>query len=138
MIPRVLLDTGPLVALLASDDLFHETCVEQLHSLAPPLLTTWPVLTEAAWLLRSHQQAIQQMMIWINAGTIKTASVGDEAASWVAAFSRKYRNVGPQLADASLVYIAEREDLDTVFTLDRADFNVYRFRRNRRFRLLPN
>ena len=42
-----------------------------------------------------------------------------------------------QLADAALVYLAEREGLDTVFTLDRRDFSVYRFSRNRSFHLLP-
>jgi predicted nucleic acid-binding protein len=137
MIPRVLLDAGPLVALLAPDDAWHERCVQQLHELAPPFLSTWPVLVEAAWLLRSHPDAVQQMFVWMTTGTIALPPLGDEAAPWIAAFLRKYRKLQPQLADASLVYLAEREDIDTIFTLDRRDFEVYRFGRNRRFRLLP-
>src|SRR5437867_3773244 len=113
MVSRVLLDTGPLVALLAADDLWHAPCAGQLHSLAPPLLTTWPVLTEAAWLLRTHPQAIQQMMLWVTTGTIKLPPIGDEASPWIAAFFRKYGKIQTQLADASLVYLAERDDLDT-------------------------
>ena len=137
MIPRVLLDTGPLVALLASDDARHDQCVKQLHSVVPPLITTWPVLTEACWLLRSRSEALQQMMVWTTTGMITVPPIGDEAGSWIATFFRKYRKLEPQIADASLVYLAERDDLGTVFTLDRRDFAVFRFGRNKRFRLLP-
>lgn len=137
MISRVLLDTGPLVALLAADDAWHEACVKQLESILPPMITTWPVLTEAAWLLRSHPQAIQQMMFWVVDGTIDVHPIGDEAAPAIAAFLRKYERIGAQLADATLVYVAESEGLHAVFTLDRRDFNIYRYARNRRLRIVP-
>ena len=55
----------------------------------------------------------------------------------MAGFLRKYRSLHPQIADASLVYLAEREGLDAVFTLDRRDFLVYRLSGNRRLNLLP-
>lgn len=50
----------------------------------------------------------------------------------------RYRKLGPQLADAALVHLAEREGLDTVFTLDRRDFSVYRLSGNRSLHLLPD
>jgi predicted nucleic acid-binding protein len=50
---------------------------------------------------------------------------------------RKYRDLRPQLADVSLVHLAGRESIDTVFTLDRRDFNVYRTAAGKRLRLLP-
>jgi uncharacterized protein len=50
---------------------------------------------------------------------------------------QRYRNLNAQLADAALVHLAERERLDTVFTLDRRDFSVYRFSGNRSFSLFP-
>ncbi len=46
-------------------------------------------------------------------------------------------DIGVQLADASLVYLAERDQIDTVLTLDRRDFSIYRFGNNRSFTLLP-
>ena len=62
----------------------------------------------------------------------------DGAVSWVAGFLVRYSSVGAQVADAALVYLAEREGIDTIFTLDRRDFSVYRTPRNRALRLLPS
>jgi predicted nucleic acid-binding protein len=59
----VLIDTGPLVALLAQDDAEHHRCVEQSRALAKPFLTTWPILTEAAWLLRNQEFAIPKLLV---------------------------------------------------------------------------
>jgi predicted nucleic acid-binding protein len=49
----------------------------------------------------------------------------------------RYAGLRPQLADASLVYLAERENINTIFTLDRRDFVVYRTTRKRAFRIIP-
>jgi uncharacterized protein len=137
VISRVLLDTGPLVALLALNDVWHEKCVEQLKELAPPLLTSWLVLAEADWLLRTHPVAIQQMLSWVHSGMLRILPIGEEAIPWTMTFLRKYQKLKPQVADATLVYLAEVEDTDTVFTLDRRDFSAYRFGTNRSFRILP-
>ena len=135
MIARVLLDTGPLVALLAGDDLWHEVCTEQLRDIALPLLTTWPVLAEADGLLRSHPQAVQQMLQWVHSEMITLLPIGEEAMPRIGAFLRRYRKA--QIADATLAYLAEEFDTETIFTLDRRDFATYRFGRNRSFRMLP-
>lgn len=50
---------------------------------------------------------------------------------------KRYSGMPPKLADAALVYLAEREGIHTIFTLDRRDFSIYRFGRNRKFRLIP-
>ena len=137
MTGRVLVDTGPLVALFFRRDAHHQACVEQLRLLSPPLLTCWPVITEAAWLLRRHPPAVRQLLGAFPAGLLRLLTLEEEAAAWIAGFLRRYQSLGAQLADAALVYLAEREDTDQVFTLDRRDFSVYRFGRNRRLRLLP-
>jgi len=68
---------------------------------------------------------------------IQLRPIGDEAIPWMMTFLRKYQKLKPQIADASLVYLAEVEDTETVFTLDRRDFSAYRFGNNRSFRILP-
>jgi predicted nucleic acid-binding protein len=40
-------------------------------------------------------------------------------------------------ANATLVHLAKRESLPTVFTVDHADFDTYRIEGRRRFRVLP-
>lgn len=134
---HVLVDTGPLVAIVSRRDAHHQVCVDQLRALRPPLLTCWPVLTEAAWLLRHEPSAIQRLLNSAETGFIKLLSFDEETPAWLATFLRRYRKLGAQLADGCLVYLAERENIDAIFTLDRRDFSVYRFKRNKSFQLLP-
>jgi predicted nucleic acid-binding protein len=56
---------------------------------------------------------------------------------WIATFMRRYRRFKPQLADAALIHLAERENLDVIFTLDRRDFSVYRLSSGRSLQILP-
>lgn len=137
MIARILVDTGPLVAILSSRDQYHEVCVEQLRELSPPLLTCWPVITEVVWLLRDHPTAVQKLLGSFNGGFLHLLDFDEEAMPWIAAFLRRYQNIRSQLADAALVYLADREGIERVFTLDKRDFTLYRLRRNRRFQLFP-
>ena len=134
---RVLVDTGPLVAVFSPSDAHHATCVKQLHEIRPPLFTCWPVITEAAWLLRQRPASIQQLLACFDTGIFRLLTLGDEAPAWIARFLERYRQIGAQVADAALVYLAERDGMETVFTLDRRDFLIYRLSRNRTLRLLP-
>lgn len=134
----VLLDTGPLVAILAPHDCHHESCVESLTRIALPLLTCWPVLTEAAWLLRNDRAAIREMLAGVERGEL---AILELAVADLAAINRlllKYDDLKPQLADVALVHLAEREGLDTVFTLDRRDFSIYRLKGKKAWRLIPD
>ena len=132
-----LVDTGPLVAIASARDQHHQICVNQLRLLQPPLLTCWPVITEAAWLLRHHGSAVERLLGSFDVGLLKMLMLDDQAPSWLAAFLRRYRTMGAQIADGALVYLAERERIDTLFTLDRRDFSVYRLGNGRSLRILP-
>jgi predicted nucleic acid-binding protein len=133
----VLVDTGPLVAILSLNDTHHRVCLEELRRLSPPLLTCWPVITEAAWLLRSEVTGIQRLFTSFHQGFLRLLDLGQEAMPYLSDFLFRYRNLGAQLADAALVCLAEREGIDTVFTLDRRDFCVYRLQTGRSMRILP-
>ncbi len=134
---RVLIDTGPLVAIISELDQHHDQCVKQLKELTPPLLTCWPVITEAAWLLRKDLAAVQRMLAGLDVGLFELLPLDEEAGPWLSNFVTQYANLGVQLADACLVYLAEREGIETIFTLDRRDFTVYRFGKNKSFTLTP-
>ena len=137
MIARTLIDTGPLVAILHAEDASHDECTEQLRHLQMPLLTCWPVLTEAAWLLRDNPQAVQELLLQSHTGVFRILTLDNSAMLWIAAFLRKYRKLKPQIADAALMYLADRENLDTIFTLDRRDFSIFRLSGGRRVQILP-
>jgi uncharacterized protein len=134
---RVLVDTGPLVAILSSEDLYHEVCVSTLKDLSGPLLSCWPVLTEVAWLLRRYPHVIQQLLKSLGNGFLHLLPLASEDAKRIGATMLKYENIRPQLADACLVYLAERERIETIFTLDQRDFSIYRRGRKRPFRIIP-
>lgn len=134
---RVLIDTGPLVAVMSQTDSFHHLCTETLASLSPPLGTCWPVLTEAAWLLRSQPAALEKLFEAFDAGVFEMLLLDGDADEPIAQFMRRYRSVGAQLADAAIMYLADRENIRTVFTLDRRDFSVYRLKRNRAVKIIP-
>jgi predicted nucleic acid-binding protein len=134
---RVLVDTGPLVAILSRADEHHERCVEALRELPGPLFCCWPVVTEAAWLLREHPRAVQQLLKSLSSGFVELLPLSSLEADGVAGVLKKYADLRPQLADACLVYLANRDGIDTIFTLDRRDFSVYRSARRKPFRMVP-
>ena len=134
---QVLVDTGPFVALLRPDDANHVICTEQARVLRRPFLTSWPVLTEAAWLLRDIPDGVSRLLLMIQEGLILPLDLDAVALPWLITFMEKYRDLGVQLADASLCFLAERERIHRIFTLDRRDFTVYRIRQNQPVVILP-
>ena len=134
---RILVDTGPLVAILSQEDEFHATCVNALRDMPGPLLSCWPVITEAAWLLRSSPRAVQQLLRSIDGRFLELLPLAGTEAEAIAATMQRYADIHPQLADAALVYLAQRKQIETIFTLDRRDFSIYRLGRKRTFRIVP-
>jgi predicted nucleic acid-binding protein len=134
---RAVADTGPLVAVVRSHEKAHKKCAATLKTFRPPLLTCWPVLTEAAWLLRKEPGGMQAIGGLIESGLVKLVELEETALAWIIAFMDRYASVKAQLADAALMYIAEREGIDTLFTLDRWDFSIYRTTDGRALANLP-
>lgn len=137
MTPRVLVDTGPIVAILAESDTHHDRCVEQLKDLRSPLLTCWPVVTEAAWLLRSYPVAISRLLSSLKGEPFQLLGLGENDLAGIATILARYKSIGLQLADASLVHLANRERIDTIFTLDYCDFGIIRLAGGRKAHLVP-
>jgi len=133
----LLVDTGPIVAILLESDEHHEACVEQLRHIGGPLLTCWPVITEAAWLLRLYPRAIRRLLSSCNGRPFELVPLSATDLPGIAAILSKYESLGIQLADASLVHLANREGIDLMFTLDRRDFGVLRLAHGKRLRLIP-
>lgn len=124
----ILTDTGPLVALLDADDPSHVACVAAAQSLPTgPLLTTWPCFTEAMYLLGEVGGYPYQAALWSlqTTGRIVLLDLTREEMDRMAALMEKYQDTPMDLADASLVAVAESRSLRRVFSID-SDFFIYR------------
>ena len=132
----VLMDAGPLIALLHRDDIHHARCVETLHKIRSPLMTVWPVLTEAMYLLNFSWTAQEALWEWIETGVLGILPLEKEDAPRMKELMKKYRDLPMDFADAALVRVAERERIRMVFTLDHRDFQLYRPLKIGRFSLI--
>lgn len=134
---RVLIDTGPLVALFCADDPHHHDCLRQFDLLHRPPVVSWPVLTEVVWLLRKTPNAIDQLFRLLDESLVQIVELDEHAASWIRRFMHRFEDIEPDLADATLVYLAERLEISSIFTIDRRDFAIYRTSDDRALTIVP-
>lgn len=124
----VLVDTGPIVALLSRRDRYHHWAVEVWDSVAPPLLTCEAVLSEAVFLLRTVSEAGAEVLEMVQRGVIRVPFQLEPEAPAVQKLMRKYGNVRMDLADACLVRMTEIHTDSVVMTIDEEFRSVYRRR----------
>jgi predicted nucleic acid-binding protein len=132
----ILVDAGPLVAIIHADDRHHQECKEALTKIRGSLATVWPVFVEAMYLLNFSFRAQEALWKLLESGALRLMPLDQADAARMRELMSKYRDLPMDLADAALVHVAEREGFRTVFTLDRRDFSVYRVGRER-FKLVP-
>ncbi|HEX2831058.1 MAG TPA: hypothetical protein VHP37_32285 [Burkholderiales bacterium] len=136
----VLVDSGPLIALFAVDDRHHQRFDERVSSLSAEglrLLTTWPCIVEASYLLVSPQR--YEMLHWVELGGVvvypfEPHNLGD-MVKWMQQYSRKTKRE-MDLADASLYWLANETGVTEILTTDVADFSRYRLPDGQAFTLL--
>ncbi|HEY5878802.1 MAG TPA: PIN domain-containing protein [Nakamurella sp.] len=133
-----LTDAGPLVALIDADEADHQICTQSLRTLTLPLLTTWPAFTEAMYLLGRAGGAAGRQALWrlLLTGRLEVAELSWASIERSAELMTKYADRPMDLADATLVALAEARGLRRVFTLD-DDFRIYRIHGRIRFELVP-
>jgi predicted nucleic acid-binding protein len=73
----------------------------------------------------------------VRSGAIMLAPIESSELPQIHTLMSRYADRPMDFADATLVYLAKREVLSTVFTVDPADFDTYRIEGRRRFRVLP-
>jgi uncharacterized protein len=130
----ILLDTGPIVALLDPADHSHGPCVEILKTISEPLATTVPVLTEAFHLLTPGSRGAANLIHFVADGGLALCFLDAVLLDRAFELMQQYADLPMDLADASLVATAEATNLHKIFTIDRRDFSAYRIRRGHRLR----
>ena len=122
---QVILDTGPLVALVDARDRHHSWALRWWGATEPPLLTCEAVLSEACFLLDQTRAGSSAVFEMLRRRAVALAFHLDEHLAEVQVLREKYADVPMSVADASLVRMAEVHDRSPVLTLD-ADFRRYR------------
>lgn len=133
-----LTDAGPLIALIDAGETAHNRCRRALEGLAFPLLTTWPAFTEAIYLLGRAAGWPGQEALWrmVERRVLVLADIDHALVSRSADLMRRYQDHPMDLADATLVALAEARDIREIFTLD-SDFKTYQLGGKRYLNVIP-
>lgn len=133
----LLIDAGPLVAIMRESDDRRADCVRVLKSLREPIATVWPVVTEAMYLLGSSWRVQDGLWEQIISGRLVLLPLEPADLERMRELMRKYQDLPMDHADAALVCVAEREKIARIFTIDRRDFERYRPKGIGHFTILP-
>ncbi len=133
----IIIDTGPLVALLNRSDGAHAWVLKQMQGMSTPFITCEAVLSEASYLTRNLKGARAALMEMIGENFLRIGmAVQDHHVSLLAMINR-YDSVPMSVADACIVRLAELYPNSSVFTLD-GDFSIYRKNGRQVIKLITN
>jgi predicted nucleic acid-binding protein len=124
-VKQVIVDAGPIVALLNARDEFHAWSRTTMGTIEPPMLTCEAVLAEASYLVRKLRGGSEAVLDLVTRGVIEVPFRVDGELLALRTLLARYASVPMSLADACLVRMAETRPHANVLTLD-ADFRVYR------------
>lgn len=117
-------DTGPLVAYLNRNDPYHAWALALMKQVRSPMLTTEPVVTEAAYFLRADRLDVDPLFQLLERDAIRLDLQIAEHWPRLRILMTRYNQM--DLADASIVVLSERCTRSQVLTVDRTDFSIYR------------
>ncbi len=136
-VANALIDTGAILALLDRSDRWHDACVEAFRQLRLPLLTSEAVLTEVFHLAGDTRTEMEAAWKFVRSGALVLGTIEDAELTHLHGLMSRYWDRPMDFADATIVYLAKRESLSVILTVDQADCATYRSDGNRQFRVLP-
>ena len=132
---KILIDSGPLIALFDGNDKYHTASVAFIKSNNSELITTLASLTETLHLLDFNRRAQIDFLEWVNAGAVTLENITANDLGKIKELTIKYADLPMDFADACLVFLAEKLNIHTIATIDR-DFNIYRIQGKKPFTTL--
>lgn len=126
----ILVDAGPLIALFSVDDKHHQHYDDLVKDLSPHglrLLTTWPCVVEASYLLNPPNR--YELLEWIELGGITVIPFSSDNLGSVIESMKSYTEFGKRemdFADATLYWLATETGIKEIMTVDERDFSRYR------------
>jgi predicted nucleic acid-binding protein len=132
-----LIDTGAIIALLDRNDRWHSRCADAIRQLRLPLLTSEAVLTELFHLIGDTCYEVDAAWKFIRSGALVLGAIEDAEMGQLQILMSRYRDRTMDFTDSTLVFLAKRESIATILTVDHADFETYRIEGKRRFHVGP-
>ncbi|MBF0259892.1 MAG: PIN domain-containing protein [Desulfamplus sp.] len=132
---KILIDSGPLIALFDASDKYHHEAVKFIKSNQYPLLTTLASITETLHLLDFNRNAQIDFIEWIHRGAVEIVNIANGDFGRIKELTKKYRDLPMDFADSCLVYLAEKLNVNTIATIDR-DFSIYRIQGKKKFKTI--
>ncbi len=131
----IIADSGFWVAIANRKDAHSQRALEVVEVLSEPLVTTWPVVTEATHLLTKHAGIVvsTRFLEMIFSGSVQLFSLTQEHGPRTLQLIKKYRDLPMDLADASLVILAEHLGHGRILSTDQRDFKSYRWKNHHPF-----
>ena len=131
----IAVDSGFLYAACDADDAWHQRAVAQQHTAAQGWVTTWPVLTETCHLLQSRLGTAfaTALMADVAGGGLVVWTPTPAQLADIPALMRKYAKLPMDLADASLVLLAEHLGHGRILSTDERNFGAYRWKQRKPF-----
>ena len=125
MINTILIDSGPLIALFDKSDKHYTPVLQFLKSFDGKLITTWAVLTEVSHMLDFNLNVQLDFLKWVELGAVEVYDIKQGDLATIIEMMTKYTNVPMDLADATLMYVAHKENIKKIVSID-SDFDIYR------------
>jgi predicted nucleic acid-binding protein len=122
---NILIDAGPLIALFDKDDNYHDDAIRYFQKFSGKLVSTWPVLTEVLHMLDFNVRTQISFLMWIQRGGVEIHEASSNHMQRIIELTEKYNNVPMDLADASLIVIAEELGIRDIISID-SDYYIYR------------
>ena len=131
----IIADTGFWLALANSRDRHHSQAKRSLSELDEPLVTTWPVMTETCHLLvnRLGEQSVRAFIDSAGKAAFDIFDLPRDQPPRIAELMQRYAQLPMDLADASLVILAEHLGTGRILSTDTRDFGAYRWKNRKPF-----
>ena len=132
---KILIDSGPLIALFDTSDKYHKKSLSFIKKNTLPLVTSLASITEVLHLLDFNRNAQIDFLDWISKDALEIQNIEIPDFNSIRDLTIKYKDLPMDFADACLVYLAEKLNIEQIATIDR-DFSIYRIKKNKKFKLV--
>lgn len=122
---KTIIDSGPIIALFDKSDKYHHQVLNFLKSFKGELVTSWAVITEVSHMLDFNLKVQIDFLKWIEVGGISIYDIAQDEIANIRVMMEKYLDIPMDLADATLMYIANKERIKNIVSID-SDFDIYR------------